>query len=152
MCQALSLLSPAHKGHPALFVPQLGTLRAQGLFCFFFLSGGLSSSCLSSGKEESHSSRATPQITAGNQATQGLILSDGTRAGLGEPFPATIQYYLCSGCHKSYLCAVHTCRAGAGAQPAADYSQRAGQRQVQGSDRNSPGETRTVVRCPRHKA
>lgn len=43
---------------------------------YFVWSGGLSSSCLSSGKEESHSSRATPRITAGNK---GLILPDGAR-------------------------------------------------------------------------
>lgn len=103
----------APKGHRARFCPLPSA--APGHFSehsdYSVLSGGLSGSCLSSGNEESHSTSAgaTPQITAGNKATQGLILFDETRAGVRQHFSATIQCYLCSGCHQSYLCAVHTC-------------------------------------------
>lgn len=68
-------------------------------------------------------------------------------AGLRERFSATIQYYLCSGSHRSDLCAGHTWRAGAGPQPSADGSKEPGQ----GRDRNSPAETRPAVSCLRQR-
>lgn len=81
MCQALSLLSPAHRGHRGLFVPcprlLPGSLRAQGLFCLIRWPFKL----LSFKWKRRIAFRATPQITAGNKAAQGLILFDGTRAG-----------------------------------------------------------------------
>lgn len=101
----------AHKGHRALSPALSRSWALSEHSDHFVLSGGLSGSCLSSGKEEPHSTSAgaTPQTTAGNKATQGLIPFDGTRAGVREHFSAAIHRYLCSGCHKSYLCAVHTC-------------------------------------------
>lgn len=102
-------LSPADKGHPALGWA-LSEHRDYSVF-----SGGLSSSCLSSRKEELHSSRATPQIRAGNKATLGLILPDGP--GSGRDFQAQFRIIRAGGCHRISLRAVHACWAGAGAQP-----------------------------------
>lgn len=79
MCQALSLLSPAPKGHPALFVPQLGTLRAQGLFCFYQVA--FQALVFQVGKKNPIPAEPLLKSRQVTKLTQGLILSDGRAQG-----------------------------------------------------------------------